>query len=95
LVPLLASDVPLKSVFKMTNDVGYSAALAQAALGPVAAGSAFAVLQSAGMGGYGLIVVKAIAASGSVAGICSAAAVSFLNAMKEETCDDENKDKKE
>jgi hypothetical protein len=44
------------------------------------------------MGGYGLIVVQTIAASGSVAGTCSAAAVSFLAAMKEEKC---GKDEKE
>jgi hypothetical protein len=55
-------------------------------MGPVAAGSAFSVLQSAGMGGMGLVVVKAIAAGGAVVPTCSFAAVSFLNAMKEEKC---------
>jgi hypothetical protein len=68
------------------ENIGSIAAAAQGALGPVAAGGAFAILQSAGMGGYGLIVVQTIAASGSVAGTCSAAAVSFLAAMKEEKC---------
>jgi hypothetical protein len=56
-------------------------------MAPVVAGSAFAILQSAGMGGMGLIVVKTIAASGAVATTCSAVAVSFLTAMKEEKCD--------
>lgn len=50
------------------------------------AGSAFAILQSAGMGGLGLTVVKTIAASGSMAITCSAAAVRFLGAMKKEKC---------
>ncbi|KAH5160543.1 hypothetical protein HBH69_042160 [Parastagonospora nodorum] len=76
---------------------GARAAAAQAAMGPVAAGSAFAVLQSAGMGGMGLIVVKAIAAGGAVVPTCSFAAVSFLNAMKEDNCGsgERNDEKKE
>jgi hypothetical protein len=43
------------------------------------------------MGGYGLVVVQTIAATGSVAGTCSVAAVSFLDAMKEEKCSKEKK----
>ncbi|OAK98404.1 hypothetical protein IQ06DRAFT_350098 [Phaeosphaeriaceae sp. SRC1lsM3a] len=62
------------------------AASIQATAGPLAAGSALAILQSAGAGGYGLIVVKTIAASGTLAATCSAAAMSFLRAMKEEQC---------
>lgn len=43
------------------------------------------------MGGYGLIVVQTIAASGFVMGTCSAAAVSLLEAMKEEKCGKDEK----
>jgi hypothetical protein len=75
----------------VTDNVGGIAAAVRGALGPVAAGGAFAILQSAGMGGYGFIVVQTIAATGSVAGTCSAAAVSFLDAMKEEKCSKEKK----
>lgn len=63
-------------------------------MGPIAAGGAFAILQSAGMGGMGLTVFKAIAASGAVVPACSIAAVSFMNAMKEEKCRDEKEGEK-
>jgi hypothetical protein len=76
--------------YETADQVGAGGALAQAGMAPVVAGSAFAILQSAGMGGIGLIVVKTIAASGAVAATCSTAAVSFLKAMegatKEEMC---------
>ncbi|KAF2130989.1 hypothetical protein P153DRAFT_365611 [Dothidotthia symphoricarpi CBS 119687] len=61
---------------------GSLAAAAQAGIGHVAIGSLFAVLQSAGAGGSGLIAVKAVAGSSVMTGTCSAAAVSFLEAMK-------------
>jgi hypothetical protein len=52
-------------------------------MGPVATGSAFAILQSAAMGGYGAIIVNAMTATGAVTGTCSIAAASFMHAMKE------------
>lgn len=65
----------------------------QSGIGHVAAGSAFAVLTSAGMGGYGIVVVHTIAASPVVAGTCSAAAVAFLNVIKDnEQCRKEKQD---
>ena len=44
---------------------GSAAAGIQAASGPVAAGSAFAVAQSAAMGGYGSMVFGAVVQAGS------------------------------
>jgi hypothetical protein len=42
------------------------------------------------MGGYGLVVVQAIAISSSVTGTCGAAAVAFLEAVKkDEQCEKE------
>jgi hypothetical protein len=49
-----------------------------------AAGGAFAILQSAAMGGYGTVIVNALAATGAATGACSIAAASFLNALEEE-----------
>ncbi|KAJ4381212.1 hypothetical protein N0V86_003561 [Didymella sp. IMI 355093] len=63
---------------------GSIAASLQSAMGPVAAGSAFATLQSAAMGGYGAIIVDAMTATGAVTGTCSITAASFMHAMKEE-----------
>ncbi|RYN66542.1 hypothetical protein AA0118_g2786 [Alternaria tenuissima] len=63
---------------------GSLAAGFQAAVGPIAAGSAFAILTSAGMGGYGLGVVQAISISSILTGTCGTAAVAFLKAIKED-----------
>ncbi len=49
----------------MTVGTGSAAAGIQAASGPVAAGSAFAVAQSAAMGGYGAMVFNAGVQAGS------------------------------
>ncbi|KAH7398822.1 hypothetical protein DE146DRAFT_632387 [Phaeosphaeria sp. MPI-PUGE-AT-0046c] len=80
---LSSHKISLRLVLKT---LGAPAAAAQAAMGPVAAGSAFAILQSAGMGGYGLIIVKMIAAGGAIMGTCCTVAISFLEAVKEEKC---------
>jgi hypothetical protein len=63
---------------------GSLAASMHAGIGNVAAGSAFAVLTSAGHGGMGLTVLNAIAASTAVTGTCVPAAESFLEAMKKD-----------
>ncbi|CAI9632163.1 hypothetical protein GT037_005705 [Alternaria burnsii] len=66
---------------------GSLAAGYQAVAGPIAARSAFAILTSAGMGGYGLGIVKAIAVGPSciiAIGTCGIAAVAFLKAVKED-----------
>ncbi|KAL1792782.1 hypothetical protein ACET3X_009289 [Alternaria dauci] len=66
---------------------GSLASAFQASVGPIAAGSAFAVLTSAGMGGYGLGIVQAIAISSALTGTCGTAAVAFLEAVKaDEQC---------
>ena len=49
----------------MTVCTGSPAAGIQAASGPVAAGSAFAIAQSAAMGGYGAMVYGAVVQAGS------------------------------
>jgi hypothetical protein len=49
----------------MTVRTGSAAAGIQAASGPVAAGSAFTVPQSAAMGGYGVMVYGAVVQAGS------------------------------
>jgi hypothetical protein len=49
----------------MTVYIGAAAAGFQAVSGPVAAGSAFAVAQSAAMGGYGDMVYGAVVQAGS------------------------------
>ncbi len=56
----------------------------QASVGPIAAGSAFAILTSAAMGGYELVIVQAIAISSTVTGTCGIAAMAFLEAVKED-----------
>ncbi|KAG9185285.1 hypothetical protein G6011_07829 [Alternaria panax] len=66
---------------------GSMASAFQATVGPIATGSAFAILTSAGMGGYGLAIVQAIAIGSSVTGTCGTAAVAFLNVVKvDEQC---------
>ena len=56
----------------------------QAGVAPIAAGSAFAILTSAAMGGYGLAIVQAIAVGSSVTGSCGIAASAFMKAAKED-----------
>ncbi|KAI4702137.1 hypothetical protein J4E81_002499 [Alternaria sp. BMP 2799] len=63
---------------------GSMASAFQAGVAPIAAGSAFAILTSAAMGGYGLVIVQAIAVGSSVTGSCGAAALAFLQAAKED-----------
>jgi len=63
---------------------GTLASSIQSGLGPVAAGSAFAVLTSAGMGGYGVAIVQAFTLVPTVTGVCGVAAASFLSAIKED-----------
>lgn len=55
--------------------------------GYIAAHSMFALLQSAGAGGYGLAAVNAVAASAAMAGTCGTVAVSFLEAMRKDDCE--------
>ena len=78
--------------FLMFN-LGSLAAGYQASVGPIAKGSAFAILTSAGMGGYGLGIVQAIAIGPScitAIGTGGIAAVAFLKAVKEdEQCEKE------
>ncbi|KAF2829670.1 hypothetical protein CC86DRAFT_403017 [Ophiobolus disseminans] len=62
---------------------GSLAASTHSALASIAAKSAFAILTSAGMGGYGLMIVQTIAAIGATAPTCSAAAAAFLMAREE------------
>lgn len=51
-----------------------------------AAGGDFAMLQSAGVGDYGLIIVNIIAAGEALLGTCPAMAMNFLEAIKGEKC---------
>jgi hypothetical protein len=71
-------------VISRSRRTGSLAAAIQSIMGPVAAGGAFAILQSAAMGGYGTVIVNALAATGAATGACSIAAASFLNALEEE-----------
>lgn len=57
---------------------GSAAALAHSYIGDVVAGSAFATLQSAGAGGYGVVVVNGIASTGALA----VGAVKIFDAVK-------------
>ncbi|KAH6870719.1 hypothetical protein BKA58DRAFT_440258 [Alternaria rosae] len=63
---------------------GSVASTFQAGVAPIAAGSASAILTSAAMGGYGLVIVQAIAVGSSVTGTCGIAALAFLQAVKED-----------
>lgn len=92
LVLLVLKLVSLRASFTRPGELtltyeGTVAAAIQSALGPIPAKSAFAILQSAGMGGHGLIIVKIIAAGGAFMGICPAVAASLPKAMKEEKCE--------
>jgi hypothetical protein len=68
----------------MTNMIGSFAAWTQSIFGPIVAKSLFAILQSAAMGGYGLVYVKVVAFCNSQ--VCGAAIASLLEAMRE--CND-------
>lgn len=72
---------PLTQMYNTNRRVstGSIAAVAQSLIGDIAAGSLFAILQSASVGGYGLFAVNAIV-SGSSAVVASA--VSWDTAMK-------------
>ncbi|KAI4680069.1 uncharacterized protein J4E88_005960 [Alternaria novae-zelandiae] len=63
---------------------GSTASAFQAGVAPIAAGSAFAILTSAAMGGYGLAIVQAIVVGSSVTGTCGIAASAFMEAVKED-----------
>ncbi|KAI4695394.1 uncharacterized protein J4E84_002020 [Alternaria hordeiaustralica] len=63
---------------------GSMASAFQAGVAPIAAGSAFAILTSAAMGGYGLAIVQAIVVGSSVTGTCGIAASAFMEAVKED-----------
>lgn len=78
---LITYPSPLTQIYNTNRRVstGSIAAVAQASIGNIAAGSLFAILQSADMGGYGLFAVDAIV-SGSSAVV--AGAVSWDAAMK-------------
>ncbi|KAJ8112496.1 hypothetical protein OPT61_g5148 [Boeremia exigua] len=102
LIALAAMPVALAATPAMLGLVGFTAfgpaagsiaAVVQSTTGPVAAGSAFATLQSAAMGGYGVVAVQALVATGAAtaAGI---AAASFLRSIQGEE-DENEKDKQE
>ncbi|KAI4626851.1 hypothetical protein J4E83_004004 [Alternaria metachromatica] len=63
--------------------VGSAAAAVQSGIGNVAAGSAFAVLQSAAAGGSGAILVNGVAAGTVTAIAVAAAAPGLIKAMQE------------
>lgn len=58
--------------------IGSLASLTQAEIGNVVAGSAFATLQSAGMGGYGVSVVNGAVQAGGVVIIAATALTHFM-----------------
>lgn len=60
----------------MTLGIGSAAAAIQSAIAPVAGGSAFALLQSAGAGGYGVPIVHGVVQAGSALAMSVAAAAS-------------------
>jgi uncharacterized protein (AIM24 family) len=62
---------------------GSSAAAAQSGVGNVAAGSAFSILQSAGAGGAGAILVNGIAAGTATAVAIAATAPGLIKAIQE------------
>ena len=63
-----------------SRSLGSVAAWLQSALGPIGAGSAFAYLQSAAMGGYGAAVVNGITqACVAISGTTAAAAGWWLS----------------
>jgi hypothetical protein len=68
----------------LTTEPGSIASAFQAGVGPIAANSAFAILTSAGMGGYGLAGVQATAIGAGMTGTCGVAAMAFLEAVKED-----------
>jgi uncharacterized protein (AIM24 family) len=62
---------------------GSTAAAAQAGIGSVAAGSTFAVLQSAAAGGAGAVLINGIAAGTATGVAIAATAPGLIKAMKE------------
>ena len=82
---LLVRHDPL--VFNVTHAtdkiIGSAAAAAQSSIGNVAAGSAFAVLQSAGTGGGAAILVNGVAAGTVTAIAIAATAPGLIKAMQE------------
>lgn len=81
----------------LTCFIGSAAAGIQAGIGNIAAGSAFAVFQSAGAGGAGLLIingiVQGIAGVGFASGI--AASVTKTKAIRENGEGDERNDEEE
>jgi hypothetical protein len=76
---------------------GSAAAGIQAGIGSVTAGSAFAILQSAGAGGAGLLIVNGIVQGVAGIGLASGIAVSVVKAkaIKEKEVGDDKEEKKE
>lgn len=63
---------------------GSAAAAAQAGIGNVVAGSAFAVLQSAGAGGAGLAIVNAVVGTSAAAIAVGTTAPAVAKAVRED-----------
>lgn len=76
---------------------GSAAAGIQAGIGSVTAGSAFAILQSAGAGGTGLFIVNGIVQGVAGIGLASGVAASVVNAkaIKDKEAGDDKEEKKE
>ena len=63
--------------------LGSAAAAAQAGIGNVAAGSTFAILQSAAAGGAGSVLVNGVAAGTATAAALALTAPGLIKAVKE------------